>query len=263
MIKQFLFFIFTLFDSFAVAQADSVTTNDTLLFLNHGLRPIHSDPILTFPYNLYWPSILLFLVFIFYVYIKIADPKKIVKIFLSGFSLQASKQLIREDYKLYKRVSLFLSFNFILVFSFLLYLINDNRNTILQGKSEIYQYLFFVFVTVFVCVIKILITIGVSQVTSTTEIGKEYIFNFFVFCQIIGTISFPFIVFLQFSKYPSEWFLYPVVTICACFYILQLYRGLTISVLEQNIGILYIILYLCALEILPLLVLVKFLLTNF
>ena len=237
--------------------------NEKSIFSNHYLKPIHTDPILTFPYNLYWPILLLFLVFACYVYVKIADPKKIAKIFLSGFSLQASKQLIREDYKLYKRVSLFLSFNFILVFSFLLYLINDNRDLILQEKNEIYQYLFFVFVTVLVCVIKILITISVSHVTSTTEIGKEYIFNFFVFCQIIGAVSFPFIVFLQFGKCPPEWFLYPVVTICSCFYILQLYRGLTISVLEQNIGILYIILYLCALEILPLLVLVKFLLINF
>ena len=263
MIKLFLLFIFILFNGFVVAQTDTTNLHSQSVFLGHELKPIHSDPILTFPHNLYWPSIVLFLVFIFYIYIKIADPKKIVTIFFSGFSLQASKQLMREDYKLYKRVSLFLSFNFILIFSFLLFIINDNKGLILQGYSELTQYLFFVFVTIFVCFIKILVTIGVSHITSTTEIGKEYIFNFFVFCQIIGAVSFPFTVFLQFSKCPPEWFLYPVVTICSCFYILQLYRGLTISVLEQNIGILYIILYLCALEILPLLVLVKFILTNF
>ncbi len=263
MIKPFLVFLVFLLNNHLVAQTDTNKISVASLFSNHSLKPIHHDPILANAFALYWPSVLLFLVFSFYVYIKIVDPKKIIKIFISGFSLQASKQLIREDYKLYKRVSLFLTFNFVLIFSFLLFLINDNKGLILQGNSKIYQYLFFVFITIFVCFIKILITAGISHFTSTSEIGKEYTFNFFVFCQIIGAISFPFVVFIQFSKFPPEWFLYPTVTICLCIYLLQLFRGLTLSVLEQNVGVLYIILYLCALEILPLLILIKFLLTHF
>lgn len=253
-----------------ILKSDSATNTGTAgfsnysLFSNHHLTSSHAkDPILTNSPILYWPSVLLFIVFSMYVYIKVTDPKKIIKIFISVFSIQASKQLIREDYKLYKRVSVFLSTCFILVISFLICLINDYFGLILKSYSLFYQYLFFILITTFIYLTKIVFTLILAHITSSYEIGKEYVFNLFVFCQIAGIILFPVVVFIQFSKYPAEWFLYPGLIVCASIYMLRIFRGFVISALEQNIGILYIILYLCALEILPLLVLVRFLLINF
>jgi len=253
-----------------ILKSDAATNADTTEFSAYSLFSGHSlkssrdkDPILTNTPILYWPSVLLFLVFSIYVSIRVTDPKKIIKIFISIFSIQASKQLIREDYKLYKRVSIFLSTCFILVISFLICLINDYFGLILKSYSLFYQYLFFILITTFIYLTKIVSTLILSHITSSYEIGKEYVFNLFVFCQIAGIILFPIVVFLQFSKYPAEWFLYPGLIVCGSIYILRVFRGLVISSLEQNIGILYIILYLCALEILPLLVLVRFLLINF
>ncbi len=245
-------------------KADTTELSAYSLFTGHHLKSSRDkDPILTNTPILYWPSVLLFLIFSIYVSIKVTDPKKIVKIFISIFSIQASKQLIREDYKLYKRVSVFLSACFILVISFLISLINDYFGLILKSYSLFYQYLFFILITTFIYLTKIVSTLILSYITSSYEIGREYIFNLFLFCQIAGIILFPVVVFLQFSKYPAEWFLYPGLIICGSIYMLRIFRGFVISALEQNIGILYIILYLCALEILPLLVLVRFLLINF
>lgn len=276
--KLVLFFLFVLLNNYLVCQVDStpssikaITTKQSILsqtytpsvFSGHNLIPSHKNPIYVNSSLLYWPSIILFIVFAFYISIKVSDPKKILKIFISVFSLQASKQLIREDYKLYKRVSLLLSLNFILVISLLLFITNNYFGLILKSSSPIIQYLFFILVTIGVYFAKVLSVLGFSFITSRGETGKEYIFNIFVFCQITGLASFPFIVFLQFSKYPQEWFLYPTLIVCGCFYCFRMFRGIVISTLEQNVGILYIILYFCALEILPFLVLVKFLLTNF
>jgi hypothetical protein len=247
-----------------VIKSDTTEFSAYSLFSDHSLKSSRdNDPILTNKPVLYWPSVLLFLVFSIYVSIKVTDPKKIIKIFISIFSIQASKQLIREDYKLYKRVSVFLSVCFILVISFLICLINDYFGLILKSHSLFYQYLFFILITTFIYLTKIISTLILSHLTSSYEIGKEYVFNLFLFCQIAGIILFPVVVFLQFSKYPAEWFLYPGLIVCGSIYILRVFRGFVISALEQNIGILYIILYLCALEILPLLVLVRFLLINF
>ena len=263
MIKLFLGFLFIIFNNILMAQTDTLKSFIPSVFSGHSLKPLHNTPILINSNYIYWPSIILFLVFSVYVYIKIADPKKIAKIFISIFSLQTSKQLLREDYKLNKRVSIFLSFSFILIISFLVYLTNDYFGLILQNFNPVYQYLFFILSTTCVFFVKILVVLSLSFITSTAEIGKEYIFNVFLFCQVLGIISFPFVVLMQFSRYPKEWFLYPILIICGCLYSLRLYRGLTISVLEQSVGFLYIILYLCALEILPFLILVKILLTNF
>jgi hypothetical protein len=111
--------------------------------------------------------------------------------------------------------------------------------------------------------VKFLANYVLAFISSNNDLGKEYLFNVFVYSQTIGIILFPFIVCLQFTKYPTELFLYPALVICAGFYALRMFRGFIISVTEQNVGILYIFLYLCALEILPLLVLIKFLLVNF
>lgn len=245
-------------------QADTKGFSAYSLFSGHSLKSSRDkDPILTNTPVLYWPSLLLFIVFSIYVSIKVTEPKKIIKIFTSIYSIQASKQLIREDYKLYKRVSVLLSVCFILIISFLICLINDYFGLILKSYSLFYQYLFFILVTTFIYLTKIVSTLVLSHITSSHEIGKEYVFNLFVFCQIAGIILFPVVVFLQFSKCPAEWFLYPGLIVCGSIYILRIFRGFVISALEQNIGILYIILYLCALEILPLFILVRFLLINF
>jgi hypothetical protein len=76
-------------------------------------------------------------------------------------------------------------------------------------------------------------------------------------------VLFPFIICIQFSRYSTELFLYPAIIICIVLYLLRIFRGFVISVMEQNVGIFYIFLYLCALEILPIFVLIKFLLVNF
>ncbi len=242
---------------------DSLNLNEPSVFAGHLLAPFHADPVFRAGTTYYWPGIILFLVLTLYVSIKVYDPKKIYKIFASVFSLQASKQLFREDYKLNKRVSVFLTISFILVISFLIYMTNHYFGFILSDVSPLKQYVFFLVTVCLVYSIRFLVSYLLSFVVSNTELDREYFFNTFVFSQTLGLILFPMIVLIQFSKYPAEWFLYPAVIICAGFYVLRLFRGFVISVLEQNVGILYIFLYLCALEILPLLVLVKFLLTTF
>lgn len=244
-------------------QNDSLWIKGPSVFTGHLLQPIHSNPILREGTTLYWPSLLLFIVFALYVSIKVSAPKKIFKVFASVFSLQAAKQLLREDYKLNKRVSVFLSLGFLIVIAFLVYITNNYFGLILEGVSPLKQYLFFITIITSVYVIKFIISYLLSLVILEEELGKEYAFNVFVFSQTIGVVLFPVVLCIQFSKYPAELFLYPGLIICAGFFALRLFRGIVISVLEQNVGILYIFLYLCALEILPVLVLIKFLLNNF
>lgn len=256
-------------DSLLHTKADTIALKDASLvenvsiFSGHSLKPIHTTPIFNANTTTYWPGILLFVIFAIYVLIRISEPKKILKIFISVFSLQEAKQLFREEFKLTKRMSLFLGIAFILVIAFLIQITNQYFGIILSEQSHLKQYLFFVAVICITYLVKFLANYVLAFISSNNDLGKEYLFNVFVYSQTIGIILFPFIVCLQFTKYPTELFLYPALVICAGFYALRMFRGFIISVTEQNVGILYIFLYLCALEILPLLVLIKFLLVNF
>jgi hypothetical protein len=160
-------------------------------------------------------------------------------------------------------MSLFLVLAFIFVMAFLVQITNQYFGLILNEQSHLKQYLFFVGIISSMYIIKFFTNYILAFISSNNELAKEYLFNVFVFSQTIGVILFPLVVCLQFTKYPSEWFLYPALIITAGFYALRMFRSFIISVGEQNVGILYIFLYLCALEILPLLVLIKFLLVNF
>lgn len=256
-------------DSIIQLHSESISHKDSSLsfvpsvFTGHSLKTIHKDPIFNASSTTYWPGITLFIVFSIYVLIRISEPKKIVKIFISVFSLQEAKQLFREEFKLTKRMSLFLAIAFILVAAFLIQITNQYFGLILQDQSYLKQYSFFIAVISATYLVKFLANYLLAFISSNNDLGKEYLFNVFVFSQTVGIVLFPLVICLQFTKYPTEWFLYPALIICAGFYALRMFRGFIISVTEQNVGILYIFLYLCALEILPLLVLIKFLLVNF
>lgn len=204
------------------------------------------------------------LVLISIVSISISSPKKFFDLLSASFSLQASKQLFREDYKLNKRIPIFFTINFILVLSFLVFKTNVYFNNALVSQfSSVGQYLFFVIVVISVYLIKFLVTNFLSLFLNVEDLGKEYLFNVLVYYHSLSFVIFPILIFLEFSKIPTHYFLYPALIISGGFYLLRLIRTLYIGYFEQNIAIVRIFMYLCALEILPLLILVKFLFLNF
>lgn len=247
----------------SIAHSASSNQNTHSVFSGHALKTIHTTPILKINEPTYWQGIVLFIIFGIYVLIRVSEPRKILKVFTSVFSLQESKQLFREEFKLTKRLSILLGIAFILVTAFLIQFTNRYFGLILHDYSYFQQYVFFILVICLVYLVKFFTNYILAFISSNNDLSREYLFNVFVFAQTIGIVIFPLIICLQFTKYPSEWFLYPSLIICAGFYGLRMFRGFIISSAEQNIGFLYIFLYLCALEILPMLVLIKFLLVNF
>lgn len=243
--------------------ADSINHTIVSVFSNHELHAADITPVFRAGTPYYWPAVILFFVFVLFVYLNFTNPKKLLQVFLSVYSNQASKQLYREDYRLAKNTSVLLSVSFVLVISFLIYTTNNYFGFILKDLYPLKQFLFFVAVVTMMYVIKLLTNYFLSFTTKTLELNNEYTFNIFIYCQTLGVILLPLAICVQFSKYPTEWFLYPAITLCGLFYALRFVRGFIISAIEQNVGIVYIFLYLCALEILPLLVLIKFLLVNF
>jgi hypothetical protein len=248
----------------AVNIAGDSLINKESLFADNLLKPIHEYPIFSNATIIIWPLIVFLVVLIIYVSASISNPKKFFDLLSSSFSLQASKQLFREDYKLNKRIPIFFTINFILVFSFLAFKTNEYFNKALVSEySTIIQYLFFVTIVLMAYSTKFLVISFLSFFLKIEDLGREYLFNVLVFCHSLSFIIYPFVIFLQFSKVPSHYFLYPALIISGGFYLLRLIRTLYIAYAEQNIRIIHIFMYLCALEILPLLLLVKFLFLNF
>lgn len=246
---------------FTLSQ-DTTKVNNTL-FSNHLLKTQHDFPILRNNNSLYWQSSVLLFVFGLYVLLRISEDKKMTKVFVSTFSFQEAKQLYREDYKLTKRLSILLSIGYILVLAFLILFTNNYFGLIFRNYTEIQQYILFAAIVLMIYTVKYIVNSLFSIIYKQKELTKEYFLNAFTISHTLGIVLFPMVLGLYFTKYSPEIFLYPALIMSVSFYIIKLYRSFVISVIEQNVGILYIFLYLCALEILPILVLIKFLLVNF
>jgi hypothetical protein len=246
-----------------VLKQDSLFANQISVFKNQTLKVTHINPIFNAQKTNYWPGIILFFVFSIYIFISLSDKKKIISIFGSVFRIQEAKLFFRDELRLSKRISIFFGIAFLLIMAFLLQIANHYFGLIFANYLFLHQYVIFAFLVGFLYLIKYLIVKLSSYIVLKIDLGKEYLFNVFIFSQSMSMVVFPLVICLAFSKFPAEWFLYPALIICLGFYVLRLIRGFIISITEQNIGILYIFLYLCALEILPSIVLVKFLLVNF
>lgn len=233
------------------------------LFAGHELRPVHDAAVLNASHTLVWPAIFLFIALALLVFARVSEPKKLLRVFTAFYSIQASKQLQREDYKIGKRLFIVLLGVFLISLSFLIYLINDYFGLMLQHWSGLQQFAFFAGVVIAAYTVKYIFSTLLGYIINAPDLVREYIFNVSVFNQVAGIVLFPFIVAMLFSKYQVEWFLYPSIVIFLSFYAFRFVRGFFISGIERGVGVLYIFLYLCALEILPLLVLIKFLLISF
>ncbi|MCF8423048.1 MAG: DUF4271 domain-containing protein [Bacteroidia bacterium] len=247
----------------SAAYSNAVSVDNTSIFYGHTLKRIHEKPIINSHSPSYWEIVILFLIFCMYVLIRIAEPKKIGKMFIAVFSMQEAKQLFRQEFRLTKRISLLLVIAFIFILAFFMQFMNQYYGFVLINSTHLLQYFFFVLVITLAFLLKFVAVYVFAFISSNIELGKEYLFNVLIFSQTIGIILFPLMTCIQYTKFPPQWFLFPSAIIYIGFYLLRAYRTIIISAVEQNIGILYIILYLCALEILPLLVLIKFLLVNF
>lgn len=250
-------------DSLHTQPADTAHAVYTPLFETNDLKPLNQGPLIRSSDSSVWPAITLLVTFALIVFARVSEPRKFFRVFTSFYSLQASKQLLREDYKIGRRLSVVLLLVFLVSLSYLLYLLNRYFGLILPEWPALGQFGFFAGMVLAMYFVKYLFSMAVGYMINATELVKEYLFNVSVFAQVAGIAIFPFVIAIQFSKYRAEWFLYPAIVLVLAFFIFRLVRGFAISAVEQGIGFFYIFLYLCALEILPLLVLVKFLLTSF
>jgi hypothetical protein len=89
------------------------------------------------------------------------------------------------------------------------------------------------------------------------NIFREYRYNIFVFNKLLGILIIPFLFFITYSndfiKIVFEWISFGVVGTVV---MLRIYRGVEFSI-KKGVFILYLFLYLCALELIPILVLYK------
>ena len=233
------------------------------LFKDYLLKPIHDTAMFNNAQQLYWPSVVLFIVLCLLVLLKATSPQKTFRVLNAAYSLQVARQIEREDYGPFKRVSIILSIVFILITAFLFYKFNLVFGSIQSGKGGLFQYMFFVLVIVLTYSVKFISSYVIGYITETSGLFNEYINNTLIINQTIGVILLPVMIVVELSSVNPVLVVFPAILFLVLGYLLRLYRGFLFAGIEKGVGLLQLFVYLCGLEILPLLVLIKFLVVNF
>ncbi len=94
-----------------------------------------------------------------------------------------------------------------------------------------------------------------GKIFRNEEISREYNHNITIFNQTFGIILFPITVLISFTDAPNV-FIYTGIILLSLMYLLRIIRFFKIN-FNKQINILYMFLYLCALEIIPILYITK------
>lgn len=235
----------------------------THVFDRHELIPKNTSGKLLGKQELMWPAFVFIIGFVLLVLIRTTSAKRFFMIIKAIFTLGASKQLMREDYKLNKGSAVLFSIVFVLHFSYFLFEINQYFGYIHYPFNSLLFYLLIVSAVIISYTIKIIVFKVLSRVLMARNETDEYIFNIFLSTNAAGLFLFPIIVCSEYSQLPVHYFVYAGIAVLLVFYLIRIFKGLVIAYVGGRFSVFHLFLYFCALELLPLIVIIKLLVGRF
>lgn len=207
-----------------------------------------------------WLTILLIVSFLLLGWVRMFNKKYLASIFKAVLSYKESNTLYREKNSLMSRASFIINALFISNISVFVMHIKKFYSIDIGNFDENIIYLI-VFVSLIALYILRAISSGfIGFVFLKQKVFSEYFHNVNIYTKSIGLIMFPLVVMLQFVSYKYiESIIYMGISIVGLIYLLQQLRAFQ-TFISNNVSILYMILYLCAFEIIPFLIIFKLLL---
>lgn len=169
--------------------------------------------------------------------------------------MRFANQLAREEYSLTHPVAVFLSVNFLLTCSlFILQMISSNTIFSFASEMNFVSFLIVILCVTVVYLAKILSLKILGFVFDKVHISNEYTFNIFLVNQILGIGFIPITIFIAYGKQTFEnVFVYAGIALMIIAFIIRIGKGAISALTSGESTLFYLFLYLCTLEILPLL----------
>jgi len=195
--------------------------------------------------------------FVILAWIRLFYNKFLSPTFVAVLNQQVSYNLFRDKSAVSARVSLGLNLIFYLNAGLYIYLAAIYLGLNIPGVTGFRAFVLMSIILVAIFVVKYVITALVGVISLTQKTYAEYIYNVFLFNKNLGLVLFPVILGMVYiSDRLLPLFFYTGIAFVVAVYLLRLFRGFQIFI-KEGVSILYWILYLCALEFLPVLLFFK------
>lgn len=253
--------IYTAHDSTLEIQSlqRPLTEYSPTLFSSQQLRP-ESIKNVTFTKNPPdWILIVILICLALIAWTHVFYSKRIRLMYRAPFSQRNMNQLLREGDIMTERFTLTYCIVYILTFSLLIYEIN--RVLVGFRFSNLNDLTIFGVLNLLVIgyyALKICLILFLGSVFKTRETTLNYLLNLLIFSMIAGPLLLVFLI--PFLFMPDNIFLYMSILAAGLLLLFRFVRGFFIGMTLTKFSYLFLFVYLCSLEILPVLVLVKILL---
>jgi hypothetical protein len=232
-------------------------------FTSHQLKTQDIRPVPFTKYQPDWILGLLLLCFILLARVQVYSKRRLRQIMMAPYSKRFLNQLVRDGDLFSERISLATGFLYFITVSLFIYQLTEFFFT-REPERFIGGFTLFALICIFLTgfwVLKITLIWFLSFIFRTRQTSREYLLNILIFNILTGIFLLPFLVFMVYLK--CAVFLWICVIIFALFFFFRLIRGFLIGISITKFSWLFLFVYLCTLEILPLIVLLKFVLKYY
>lgn len=242
-----------------INSVDSTLTIDRIL-INSTEQVIRGEkgiPIAS--YNSDWMIGVLLFAFILMAIVRFSFSKFLFRVFDSIINYQTSSNLLLEKNMRNLRGSIFLNLLFyvnltLFIVQYLVYMLSLNQN---HNNIVFFLYCFVVLIGLYGS--KFIFIRFIAYIFDGIKESKEYLHNVSIYNKNLGVILLPITLSVPYiAQHAIPLLLNTGLILTLIFYVFRLFRGVKI-LFRQHVAIFYMILYLCALEILPLLMIYKLL----
>jgi hypothetical protein len=234
----------------AIPHAQSFFTSHQLKI--QGIRPV--------PFKKYQPDWILgflMLCFMLLAWVQVFYRRRFRQILMAPYSKRFLSQLVRDGDLFSERISLVTGFIYFVTTSLFLYQLNEL--VLVKDAARLIQgFPFFTLISIFMLgfwILKIGLIRFLSFIFRTRQTSREYILNILIFNILTGIFLLPLLVFAVYLK--CVIFLWICMIIFTLFFIFRLIRGFLIGISITKFSSVFLFVYLCSLEMLPLVVLIK------
>jgi len=192
---------------------------------------------------------------------RIIYGKFLYSVWVSAYSYQFATKTYKDRGVVQKRVGFGLDLLYLLNASLFIFLLNYHFSFLITELKD-YEFILLVFSTLGLLV---LVRISVMRITAyifeRSELFLGFLYHYFIFSKLLGMVLIPFLIAIPYTSGKlQEVIIYTGISMVFAIQFIRLIRA-TVYVLKNVIFLFYLILYLCVLEILPVLVVIKLLLS--
>jgi hypothetical protein len=244
-------------DSVGIIPVEKKDSNVTSLFKNNLLVPTEKYPHLhTSKYDYITSSVLLIL-FVLFVWLYTFNFKTINQVVKDFFQFRYGTNTSRERTAIASRSYVFMALFFVITISILIGRILDHYGIRLFSLNLPDEIILGILI-ISMYSIKFLVIKLTGYILKLQKEAKSYFYQVLTYCNALGLFLLPVIILLSFFKQaPPAIFIFTGVTFVLTFLFIRIVNGIVLGVNSSKISKFYLFIYLCALEILPLIIVAK------